>query len=313
MKLLRRPNSADLRDCAVTIGSFDGVHRGHQALITRVLEHARQLGLSAVMMSFEPLPREVVRAADPPARLTNFRERWRLLEHSTLDFLWLLPFTQVRGRSAEEFMQLLAAVRARVVVVGHDFRFGRGGERDAQWCAAQAPRHGFEVDILPPVLSEGVRISSDGVRAALANADFAAARELLGRPYVMRGRVRRGDQLGRQLGFPTANIAVRRRRLALSGIFAVRVHEGGHEGAAPPRPGVASLGWRPMIGGRVPLLEAHLFDFDGDLYGRELEIEFVAKLREEQMFASMDAMVAQMHRDAQAARSVLGAGAAAIP
>jgi riboflavin kinase/FMN adenylyltransferase len=302
MKLLRRPNSAELSDCAVTVGSFDGVHRGHQALIARLLEHARQRSLSAVMISFEPLPREVVRADDPPARLTNFRERWRLLEHGALDYLWLLPFTQVREWTAEEFMQLLGSVRARMVVVGHDFRFGHGGERDAQWCAAHAPRHGFEVDILPPVLSGGVRISSDGVRAALAAADFAAAGELLGRPYVMRGRVGRGDQLGRQLGFPTANIAVRRRRLALSGIFAVRARESG----APERAGVASLGWRPMVGGRVPLLEVHLFDFDGDLYGRELEIEFIAKLREEQMFASMDAMVAQMHRDAQAARAVLG-------
>jgi riboflavin kinase/FMN adenylyltransferase len=302
MKLLRRPNSTHLHECAVTIGSFDGVHRGHQALITRVLEHARLRSLSSVMMSFEPLPRELVRAEDPPARLTNFRERWRLLEHSALDFLWLLPFAQLRELSAADFMRLLGAARARVVVVGHDFRFGRGGEQDAQWCAAQAARHGFVVDILPPVLNEGVRISSDGVRAALAAADFAGARELLGRPYVMRGRVRRGEQLGRKLGFPTANIAVRRRRLALSGIFAVWVHGVG----VAARPGVASLGWRPMVGGGAPLLEVHLFDFDGDLYGRELAVEFAAKLREEQMFASMDAMVAQMHRDVQAARAVLG-------
>jgi riboflavin kinase/FMN adenylyltransferase len=302
MKLLRRPNSAALRDCAVTIGSFDGVHRGHQALIGRVLEHARARTLAAVMMSFEPLPREVMRAEDPPARLTNFRERWRLLEPRSLDFLWLLPFAQVRGLSAAEFMQLLRSARARVVVVGHDFRFGRGGEHDAQWCAAQAARHGFEVDILSPVLHDGVRISSDGVRAALSAADLAAANSLLGRAYAMRGRVARGEALGRRLGFPTANIPVRRRRLAFSGVFAVRVH-----GLGRVRPGVANLGSRPMIGGRAPLLEVHLFDFEGDLYGRELEVEFVAKLREEQMFASMDAMVAQMHRDAQAARAVLDA------
>jgi riboflavin kinase/FMN adenylyltransferase len=309
MKLLRRPNSAQMRDCAVTIGGFDGVHLGHWALIERVLVHARRRALPAIMMSFEPLPREVVRALDPPPRLTNFRERWRLLEHGALQCLWLLPFDRhLREHSADEFMQLLRAARARVVVVGHDFRFGRGGEHEAKWCAAQAPRYGFEVDILPPVLTDGVRISSDLVRAALAAGDFARAHELLGRPYAMRGRVRHGDRLGRQLGFPTANIAVQRRRLALMGIFAVRVreHAAGQAGA-PARPGVASLGLRPMVGGRAPLLEAHLFDFDGDLYGRELEVEFVAKLREEQVFESMDAMVAQMHRDAQAARTVLGA------
>jgi riboflavin kinase/FMN adenylyltransferase len=233
-----------------------------------------------------------------------------------IDRLWLLRFDEaLRLSSGIEFMQWLAAAQARVVVVGHDFHFGRGGEASAQWCAAQAGAFGFEVDVVDPVMPEGQRISSGRVRAALQASDFAAAARLLGRSYSMRGRVRGGDRLGRALGFPTANIAVRRRRVPLQGVFAVRVHgadaagAAGTVGAAPAGagvPGVASLGTRPMVGGRQMLLEAHLFDFAADLYGRELEVQFVARLRDELKFESMEAMVQQMHRDASNARAVLG-------
>jgi riboflavin kinase / FMN adenylyltransferase len=197
-----------------------------------------------------------------------------------------------------------------MVVVGHDFRFGRGGEASAEWCAQQAAQFGFQVDIVPPVLVEDVRAASGRVREALARADFAAAERLLGRHYSMRGRVRRGNRLGRQLGFPTANIAVKRRRVALQGVFAVQV--AGAAGAAGGAAatvltcGVANLGTRPMVDGEQMLLEAHLFDFDADLYGRELEVRFVARLREERRFDSMDAMVIQMRQDAIEARRLLG-------
>jgi len=304
MELIRRLDSVQARDCVVTIGSFDGLHRGHQVLIERALAHAARLGLPAMMVTFEPLPREFLQAANPPARLTNFRERWRLLSATGLDRLCVLPFgPRLRSLSGQQFVELLAAARARVVVVGHDFRFGRGGEGSASWCAAHAAQHGFTVDLVDEVPVDGERASSGRVRTALAAGEFDSAARMLGRGYSMRGRVRHGNQFGRTLGFPTANLAVKRRRVAVQGVFAVRVSGAGLHAL----PGVASLGTRPMVHGHEMLLEAHLFDFDGDLYGRELEVEFVTRLRDELTFASMDAMVQQMQLDAAAARRILGA------
>jgi riboflavin kinase / FMN adenylyltransferase len=306
MQLIRRLDTAQPRDFAVTIGSFDGLHLGHQALIERLLQHAAQRQLPALMLSFEPLPREYLQAGNPPARLTNFRERWRLLSGRGLAELCLLHFSEaLRQLSAPQFMQLLGAAGARVVVIGHDFRFGRGGEASAEWCARQAANYGFMVDVVAPVASGGERVSSGRIRSALASGDFAAAQRLLGRPYTMRGRVCHGAQVGRTLGFPTANVAVKRRHVPLSGVFAVWVRGAGT--SREPWPAVASLGTRPMAGGGLPVLEACLFDFAGDLYGREIEVEFVTRLRDEQTFESMDAMVVQMHRDAAEARRILGA------
>ena len=303
MELIRRLDSTNARDCVVTIGGFDGIHLGHEALIQRLCAHAARMGLPAMLVTFEPLPREYLYPEDPPPRLTNFRERWRLLSVSGLERLCVLTFSQrLRGLSSTQFMELLRAARARMVVIGHDFRFGRGGEASAQWCAERGAQFGFEVDVISPVPLDGERISSRQVREALGANDLARARGLLGRAYSMRGRVRCGSRLGRTLGFPTANVAVKRRRVPLSGVFAVRVHATGLAGW----PAVASLGTRPMVGGAHMLLEAHLFDFAGDLYGRELEVEFVAHLRDEARFPSMDAMVEQMHRDAEQARRVLG-------
>ena len=304
MQLIRRLDSLQPRECVVTIGSFDGLHRGHQVLIERALAHAARLGLPAMMVTFEPLPREFLQAANPPARLTNLRERWRLLSETGLTRLCVLPFgPRLRSLSGQQFVDLLVAARARVVVVGHDFRFGRGGEASASWCAAQAGQHGFMVDLVDEVPVDGERVSSGRIRTALAAGEFAGAARMLGRGYSMRGRVRHGAQFGRTIGFPTANIAVKRRRVAVKGIFAVRVSGAGFTA----RPGVASLGTRPMVHGQDMLLEAHLFDFDGDLYGRELEVEFIALLRDELTFPSIDAMVRQMGLDAAAARRILGA------
>jgi len=315
MELIRGSAADRSAQCVVTIGSFDGLHLGHQALIERLKWHGRRLGLPSMMLSFEPLPREFLQPEDPPVRLTNFRERWRLLAGFGLDRLWLLRFDEaLRLSSGSEFMQLLAAAQARVIVVGHDFHFGRGGEASAEWCVAHSGAFGFEVDVVAPVQVAGERVSSGRVRAALQGSDFAAAAQLLGRDYGMRGRVRRGNRLGRTLGFPTANIAVKRRRVPLQGVFAVRVHgvdaarDRRADRAARGLPGVANLGTRPMVSGaQQMLLEAHLFDFEGDLYGRELEVQFVARLRDEMRFESMAAMVAQMHRDAAQARAVLDA------
>jgi len=291
------------RGSVVTIGTYDGIHLGHQALINRLTEHAGRLGRPAVLLTFEPTPREYLVPADPPARLTSWRERWRLFERMNLNAVWLLRFCEsLRTLSGDEFATLLArSLGTPVVVVGHDFRFGRNGEASVPMLTAAGQRLGFTVDVVAPVTEAGERVSSSGVRAALARGDLEFARKWLGRRYSMRGRVVRGNQLGRTLGFPTANLPVERKRCALSGIFAVRVR-----GVSPGSlPGVASLGTRPTVNGRETLLEAHLFDFDGDLYGREIEVEFVGKLRDEERFSDLDALTRQMNRDAERARSIL--------
>jgi len=291
--------------CVVTIGTYDGIHLGHQALLARVRGHAMRLGTPAVLLTFEPTPREYLAPTDPPARLTSLRERWRILAPLGLDYLWLLRFGEaLRNLCAEDFTQLLVRELApSVVVVGHDFRFAKRGEATAPILAEAGRRLGFEVDVVPAVTQGGERISSSGVRAALAGSDFERARRWLGRPWSMRGRVQPGRALGAQLGFPTANVSLERRRAPVAGIFAVHVHGVG----AAPRAGVASLGTRPTIGGTEALLEAHVFDFAGDLYGREIEVEFVARLRAEERFATLDALTAQMQRDAADARRILNA------
>jgi riboflavin kinase / FMN adenylyltransferase len=306
MRLIRGTSGFRVRPgrCALTIGSFDGIHLGHQALIARLREHAARLKGQAVLLTFEPTPREYLAARPPPARLTSLRERWRILASGGPDLLWLLRFGEaLRNLSAEAFAQLLAReLGPACVVVGHDFRFGRNGEASAAVLSEAGRRLGFEVDVLEPVMLEGERISSSGVRAALASADFARARRWLGRPWAMRARVRPGLRLGRELGFPTANLPLERRRAPVAGIFAVWVH--GVAGAGLG--GVASLGTRPTIAGSEALLEAHVFDFAGDLYGREIEVEFVAKLRDEERFASLETLTVQMRRDAAEARRILG-------
>ena len=297
----------------VTVGSFDGVHLGHQALIAATCARAAREGRPAVMLSFEPLPREFLVPADPPARLTNLRERVRVLgaaaagaagaEVPALDALVLLRFdARLRAMDGEGFAALLhRQLRAAGVVVGHDFHFGRGGVADAAFLRQAGARLGFGVEVIDPVAAGAARVSSSGIRAALAARDLEGAARLLGRPYNMRGRVVAGQQLGRTLGFPTANIRVRRRRLPLSGIFAVRVRGIDDGPQARAYGGVASLGTRPTVGGVEPLLEVFVFDYAGDLYGRELEVEFLAHLREEVRFESVEVMVVQMHADVAAA------------
>ena len=307
LRLVRGVPRRALPPSILTIGTFDGLHLGHAALIARTVERARVMGLAAGLLTFEPMPREVLKPEAPPARLTNFRERWRLLAGSGLDRLHLLTFNaRLRSKSGAQFMAVLRELGARAIIVGHDFRFGRNGEATAAWCAAEARHFGFEVEIIAPVLVAAERVSSGQVRDALAAGELARAAQLLGRPYTMRARVRRGAQLGRTLGYPTANLGLARRRTPLEGIFAVRVRAAALPGAAGSDwPAVASLGTRPTVNGVEPLLEVHLFDFEGDLYGAELEIEFVARLREERRFASVELLVEQMHRDTAAARAAL--------
>jgi riboflavin kinase/FMN adenylyltransferase len=308
MELIRGLSSLRPRHqgSVVTIGTFDGIHPGHRALIDSLLAHGRRLGRPAMMLTFEPMPREYLAAANPPARLTSWRERWRVLQRTGLSYVLQLRFDEkLRCVTGEGFTKLLAnELKAAAVVIGHDFKFGRNGEASAPMLREAGARHGFEVDVVDPVLIDGERVSSSAIRAALAAGDLKRAERLLGRPYSMVGRVVLGQQLGRDLGFPTANLRLGRKRTPLQGIFAVRVH--GIDGL-PNAPGVASLGTRPTVGGTVPLLEAHVFDYSGDLYGREIEVEFVSKLREELCFASLDELVVQMNEDAAQARALLEA------
>ena len=296
----------------VAIGSFDGLHLGHRALIDATVAQARRSRMSqgpcpAVMLTFEPLPREFLTPAEPPARLTNLRERVRLLEGSGLDALVLLRFdARLRGMDGDAFVRLLQErLQARGVVVGHDFHFGRGGAANANFLREAGARLGFEVEVIAPVAADSARVSSSGIRAALDARDLVGAARLLGRPYSMRGRVVPGQQLGRTWGFPTANIRMRRRRVPISGIFAVRVRGIEDGPGARAYGGVASLGTRPTVGGVEPLLEVFVFDYAGDLYGRELEVEFLAHLREELHFESVELLLVQMRSDAESARALL--------
>lgn len=288
----------------VCIGAFDGLHRGHQALVGHVRARARALGLKAVALSFEPLPREYFAPADPPARLLLPRARFEGLCGLGMDVVGLLRFNAaMAAMSPETFVEKVLVQRlvAREVWVGPGFRFGHRRAGDLATLQALGATHGFKAGEVAVVADGQERVSASAVRAQLAAGDLEAAARALGRRYAIAGTVVRGKQLGRQLGYPTANIRLAGKRAPLGGIFAVWVHGIGPE----PRAGVASLGTRPTVQGVEPLLEAHVFDFDGDLYGSRIEVEFVAKLRDEVKFDDLDSMVEQIHRDAADARRAL--------
>jgi riboflavin kinase / FMN adenylyltransferase len=293
------------RGCVATIGNYDGVHRGHQHMLAVLVRRARELGLPATVITFEPTPREYFEGRDAPARLTRLREKLQALARYEVDRVVCLRFdARFAAIGARSFEQDLLGARLGVqhIVVGHDFRYARAREGTIVSLRAASERQGFTVEEVSPFEIAGVRVSSSLIRAALEAGDLPTATRLLGRPYRISGRVQRGERLGRKLGFPTANLALHRKVIPLWGIFAVRVGGPG----LTSHPAVASLGTRPTLDGTVPLLEAHLFDFDGELYGRTLDVDFIARLRDEQRFDSLEALVEQMHRDAAQARRKLG-------
>jgi riboflavin kinase/FMN adenylyltransferase len=294
------------RGSVVTIGNYDGVHRGHQHMLSAVREHAARLGLPATVITFEPTPREFFEGEAAPSRLMRLREKMEALPLYGVDRVVVLRFDRrMQGMPAQEFVErlLVQGLGVRHMVVGHDFHFARRREGTIATLREAGVRHGFEVQEVGEFLVGGERVSSSLVREALGRGDLLRAGQLLGRPYRMAGRVRRGQQLGRKLGYPTANLALHRKVVPLWGIFAVRVSGAG----LVDHPAVVSLGTRPTINGTDPLLEVHVFDWDGDLYGKYLDVDFVQRLRDEKRFESLDALVAQMHRDAAQARAVLGA------
>jgi riboflavin kinase/FMN adenylyltransferase len=292
------------RGSVVCIGAFDGLHLGHRALVQHAATRARALDLPMVAVGFEPLPREFFATDAPPPRLLLPRAKVEGLRGLGADLVGLLRFdARLAAMSAEAFVRevLLERLSAREVWVGPGFRFGKGRAGDIETLRSVGDASGFSAGEIEPVRLDGERVSSTRIRTALQAGDFTSAARLLGRSYAIGNRVVRGRQLGRTLGFPTANLRFDGKTPPLSGIFATWVHGVG----ARPWPSVSSFGTRPTVNGVEPLLEAHLFDFDGDLYGRRIEVEFVAKLRDEEKFDTLPALVVQMQRDAAQARLVL--------
>lgn len=310
MRLVRHINDLPYRRLAagsvVTIGAFDGIHLGHRQLLRRVVDTARERGLPSVAMSFEPTPKEFFLRDSPPARLMRFREKYEALAERDIEIFFCPRFdASMRDISAASFIRqiLVHGLNTRHLVVGDDFRFARRREGSLDDLVRVGPTLNLDVEQVPSVVVDGIRVSSTAIREALANGELDRATALLGRPYRMSGRIVRGRRVGRTLGYPTANVDLRRRQSAVMGIFAVRV-QGLPEG---PVDGVASVGTRPTFDLAKPILEVHLFEFDRDIYGEYIHVDFIEHLRNEEKFESIDDLVAQMRLDEENARSALAA------
>ena len=299
------------RGCVATIGNFDGVHLGHQAVFRALKSRGDELGLPAAVILFEPQPLEFFRPLEAPPRLTRLREKLDRIRRCGIDRVVLLEFTRRLAQMAPQaFIEevLVRGLGVRHLFVGDDFRFGRGRAGDFEALRRAGARFGFGVESLPTVALDGDRISSTRIRRALAAGDLATAEACLGRPYQIFGRVSRGHQRGRTIGFPTLNVPLHRRVSPLQGVFAVTV-QGLGEGDIP---GVANIGVRPTVAGdERPLLEVHLFDFDRQVYGAHVGVTFLRFIREERKFDSFDRLRRQIERDAAEARCFHGLESAA--
>jgi riboflavin kinase/FMN adenylyltransferase len=303
------PDSADRhRPIALTIGNFDGVHRGHQAMLARLSEAAEDLALPSAVLTFDPHPREFFSPGAAPPRLSTLRSKLEQFAAHGIAEVHVARFNAaLAALPAERFIEdvLVRRLGTRWALVGADFRFGRGRSGDLALLGRAATT--FSVEAMATVVVDGERASSTAIRAALAAGELDHAARLLGRPYAIGGKVVHGDKLGRSLGFPTANIVLRHPP-PLTGVFAVRVH--GLGGAA--RAGAASLGVRPTVkAGAKPLLEVFVFDFDEAVYGRRIVVEFLRKLRDEERYADLDALTRQIHADVAQAREYFATGSSA--
>jgi riboflavin kinase/FMN adenylyltransferase len=292
-----------LQSSVVTIGNFDGYHLGHQALIRRCRKVANGKRPIAVV-TFEPLPQAWFRPDAAPPRLMSVRLKLDHLANEGVDLVWLMRFNQrLAVMSAEDFVQsvLLKTLAAEEVVVGENFRYGKDRHGDTDSLRRSGEQLGFALSTVPMFEVDGLRVSSTSIRDSLARGDLEQARRMLGRPFRMSGRVIRGRQLGRQFGYPTANIGLVTSPSPIMGVFAIRTRWLDHDW----HDGVANLGTRPAVGGEGFLLEVHLFDFNDCLYGQRLEVEFVEKLRDETHFEHIDDLVVQMREDERQARICL--------
>lgn len=309
MELIRGLHN--LRDkhkgCVATIGNFDGVHLGHQQVLAQVLRKGKELGLPAVVIIFEPQPREFFAGNQAPPRLTRFDEKVRLLKAQGVDRVLCLTFNErLRTMSADQFVDelLLKGLAVRHFVVGDDFRFGCDRSGDYNMLRQSGERYGFSVVNTETFDVDGERVSSTRIRSALQSNDLALACALLGRPYSVTGRVMHGQELGRTIGVPTANVRMHRFHSPLKGVYAVTV-----TGKNLSAQSVANIGMRPTVNGKQPVLEAHLFDWSGDLYGQLLTVEFKTFIRPEQKFDGLDALKQQIDNDIQQVRNYFLTGA----
>lgn len=305
MKLIRglhNLSDSSLLQSAVTIGAFDGVHRGHQEVLDHLKREANARGLATTVITFEPLPGEFLFPDRAPPRLMTFREKFQALADQGIDNLLCLRFgNRLRTMSPRAFVEdiFVKGLNARYIAFGDDFRFGK--DRGGDLSFTQSLAREFDYEVVPTSTFDlaGERVSSTRIRATLLDADFATAADLLGKPFKLSGKVLKGKQLGRTIGSPTANIALKRVKSPLHGVYAVRVSGGGLSDS----PGVANVGVRPTVNdGTLANLEVHLFDFAGDLYGERLNVAFMTKLRDEKKFDSLDALKAAIAADQQAAR-----------
>ncbi|MFM8466638.1 MAG: bifunctional riboflavin kinase/FAD synthetase [Oxalobacteraceae bacterium] len=308
MKVFRGlPNAQARRPCALTIGNFDGVHRGHRALLSRVTTAAQRLGIESAVMTFEPHPREYFAQLSgrnnlAPHRVVNLRDKLQALEAAGIDRVIVEHFNaRFAAMSPEDFVRtlLVDGLHVKWLIVGDDFRFGAKRAGDFAMLVEAGNAYGFEVQSLQTVTHAEARISSSAVRNALQEGDFSRAGDLLGHPYAISGHVQHGRKLGRTIGFPTLNLRIAHKRPALTGIFIVQVH-----GLGPTAlPAVASLGVRPTVedNGRV-LLEVHVFDYSTECYGKLVRVEFLRKLRDEEKYDDLDTLTTAIANDARAAR-----------
>jgi riboflavin kinase/FMN adenylyltransferase len=293
------------RGCVATIGNFDGVHLGHQAIIGQLADTAAELRLPTTVVVFEPQPLEYFQSRDRvPPRLTRLREKLQALRRYSVDRVLCLTFNaELAGMPPDEFIRrvLVEGLGVRYLVVGDDFRFGAQRAGDFALLRRIGQMHGMQVVPMPTFAIDGERVSSTRIRRALAAGDLATAEKLLGRPYRMCGRVAHGDKIGRTIGVPTANVHLHRVATPIMGVFVVEVFGAHHE----PVAGVASVGNRPTVGGTRILLEVHLFEFSREIYGHYIHINFLHKLRDEQRFDSLDEMRVHIQRDIDEARTWL--------
>ena len=293
------------RGCVATVGNLDGVHLGHQAVLGQLAEKAAELRLPSVVVTFEPQPQEFFARTTPPPRLTRLREKLQALRRFAVDRVLCVRFDSAFAAMAPDgFVQslLVDGLGVQYLVVGDDFRYGHRRQGDFATLQAAGDRYGFRVVNMHTFNVDGERVSSTRIREALAGGNMGMAEKLLGRPYRMSGRVVRGDRRGRQLGFPTANIHLHRRTSPVSGVFAVEVFGLDRE----PVAGAANVGVRPTVDGTRSLLEIHLLDFDGDIYSRYVQVDFLKKLRNEQRFESLEQLKRKIAADVEQARQFFG-------
>ncbi|WP_112480758.1 bifunctional riboflavin kinase/FAD synthetase [Vibrio variabilis] len=287
--------------CVLTIGNFDGVHLGHQRVLSQVKQRASQLGLPAVVMTFEPQPMELFAKDKAPARLTRLRDKYELLEKMELDRLLCVNFNQrFASLTAESFIRdlLVGKLGVKFLVIGDDFRFGKGREGNFEMLQKAGQEFGFEVVNTASFCVEETRVSSTAIRQALANDELDASAEMLGRHYTLSGRVAHGQKLARGFGFPTANISLKRYVVPVRGVYAVQVFGVDDK----PLPGIANIGKKPTVAGTTPDLEVHIFDYEGNLYGQQIEVALLHKIRDEKKFESLELLKQQIELDADVAR-----------